>query len=556
MKQIDIIKTYSQKSCLVVDDVPDIRTTLKRLLVDFGSENVDTAGNAEESIDLCERKQYDIVLADYNLGPGKNGQQLLEELRYYKLLRHTSLYVMITAEAASHYVLHALEYQPDDYFNKPFNRDSLRPRLDAALLRNESLLDIKKALDMGKINQAIAECQNLVETGKRKYHNDARKVWGELLCTQRKFKNALAVYAQLPDERQPLWAHIGKAKAYLGLKDYDTAENILQTIIASAPMCVDAHDLLAKVYAARNDFGHAQNALTTAVKISPRSAPRQRALGRVCQNSGDKIASVHAFRAAIKQSKNSCHESADDYLCLSKGLSELVKDSPKDIDPKLITEALESLKYAEKKYGKNPVIQMHALLLEADLYKCQGDMDGTEQAILSALKVQEEMRESALANTSIQLSIDCAKAYMELGHYDAGENLLQALAKTEPGPEHSLAIDKLLREPLTKDGVQYAAKLNRKGIDHYQKQELDAAIFAFKDVLREIPNHIGLNLNLIQALTSKHKEKPLNEKEAHLLEACFLRIGNISPDSSYAKRYDYLQKRFKKISTELQQEKQ
>jgi len=112
MKQIDIIKTYGQKRCLVVDDVPDIRASLKRILIDFGSVNVDTAGNAEEAIDICQRNQYDIVLSDYNLGSSKNGQQLLEELRFHGLLKNTALYIMITAESASQYVLHALEYQP------------------------------------------------------------------------------------------------------------------------------------------------------------------------------------------------------------------------------------------------------------------------------------------------------------------------------------------------------------------------------------------------------------------------------------------------------------
>lgn len=47
MKQIDIIRTYAQKRCLIVDDVPDIRASLKRMLTDFGCSDVDTAGNAE-----------------------------------------------------------------------------------------------------------------------------------------------------------------------------------------------------------------------------------------------------------------------------------------------------------------------------------------------------------------------------------------------------------------------------------------------------------------------------------------------------------------------------
>jgi len=167
MKQIDIIKTYSQKRCLIVDDMPDARAQLMRILKDYGSSNVDSVGNAEEAVDICTKKQYDLVIADYNLGQGANGQQLLEELKHQKLLQNTALFIMITAENASHYVLHALEYAPDDFLQKPISRDSLRPRLDAALLKNEYLAEIKQALDQGKAGKAIGVAESLANQNHR-----------------------------------------------------------------------------------------------------------------------------------------------------------------------------------------------------------------------------------------------------------------------------------------------------------------------------------------------------------------------------------------------------
>ena len=86
MKQIDIIKIYSTKKILVLDDFPEIRGDLKRTLKKFGCEHVDTAATGEEAIKLCGQHKYDIVISDYNLGNGKDGQQVLEEVRHLRVL--------------------------------------------------------------------------------------------------------------------------------------------------------------------------------------------------------------------------------------------------------------------------------------------------------------------------------------------------------------------------------------------------------------------------------------------------------------------------------------
>ncbi|TVZ39501.1 tetratricopeptide repeat protein [Alteromonadaceae bacterium 2753L.S.0a.02] len=549
MKQIEIIKTYSQKRCLVVDDVPDVRASLKRILVDFGSSEVDTAGNAEEAIDLCQRQNYDIVLSDYNLGPGKNGQQLLEELRFHGLLKNTALYVMITAESNSQYVLHALEYQPDDYLNKPINRDGLRPRLDAALLKNEALLPAKKALDNKKPQQSIKACRKLLAENNR-YANDARKMLGDLLLAENAFEEALGVFNQIPEQRQPVWACLGVAQAKVGLQHFDEAEALLLQLINENALCVEAHDLLAKIYESQNKHEQAQQVITSALKISPRSTDRQREMGRISQHVGDEVAAAHAYRYAVKHSKNSCHEQPEDYLNLAQSLTNMARQN--DASNKLAQEALEALKAVDKKFGTQPVVAMRGKLVEADLYQVKAMPEKAQAATAVALDIHASMKFSAIENTPADLCIDCARAFMALGKYDEGEALLQELARVNQDPTIATQIDKLLREPLTKEGIQYAAKLNKQGIQYYQKQDFPTAIRAFEDVLRELPNHIGLNLNLIQAIVSKCKEGEISDDEVAAVACSFQRIGRIESNSSYHERYSYLRRHYEKLIQDSQ----
>jgi hypothetical protein len=45
-------------------------------------------------------KTRDVVLCDYNLGDGKNGQQVLEETRVRNLMLPSSVWLMVSAEKA------------------------------------------------------------------------------------------------------------------------------------------------------------------------------------------------------------------------------------------------------------------------------------------------------------------------------------------------------------------------------------------------------------------------------------------------------------------------
>lgn len=54
------------------------------MLTSFGAAFVDTVANAEQALNQSKYESYDVMLCDFNLGEGKNGQQILEELRIKK----------------------------------------------------------------------------------------------------------------------------------------------------------------------------------------------------------------------------------------------------------------------------------------------------------------------------------------------------------------------------------------------------------------------------------------------------------------------------------------
>lgn len=558
MKQIDIVKTYAQKHCLVVDDLADMRSSVKRWCMDFGCKSVDTAGSGEEALEMCQRGAYDLLLVDYHLGKGKNGQQLLEEIRFQGFISNSALFVMMTGEPSIQNVLHTIEFQPDDYLYKPLNREALRQRLNNALLKNAALIDIKLALDQQAPDQAIAAALKALKMPENaKYRGDIIRCLGELYCENGQWREALDTYQSVSNKTPPLWCRLGEARAKIYLREDDSIETGLLEITMEAPLCLEARDLLAEFYSLQNNDLEAQKVLEEGIRISPLSARRQRALGLSAQKTQDSSLAVRAFRDALKNSRNTCNESPEDFINLAQNLTNLSRESEPGSARDLANEALETLKQLDNKYYRHPVIQIRSKLIAADVYDAQGEKDKSRECTDEALTIHDNMDYNALEHTSTQLCIDCAKAFMSLGYFERGERLLEKIASINGDPLLATQIDKLRREPTTHEGILHAAALNKTGIKLYQNGEYEEAQTYFEKVLNELPNHIGLNLNLIQSILGKINQNGddsvPNDRDTRIIQSSFARLGEFPADAPNYARYQYLLKKADRLQNPAKQ---
>ena len=126
MEQVD----WAGKNYLVVDDFVGVRQLLRESLRSLGARNIDQASSGGEAMGLLNKLRYDVVLCDYNLGEGKNGQQVLEEVRIRNLLLPSSVFLMVSAEKSVESVMGAAEHQPDAYLVKPITEGVLLTRLN------------------------------------------------------------------------------------------------------------------------------------------------------------------------------------------------------------------------------------------------------------------------------------------------------------------------------------------------------------------------------------------------------------------------------------------
>lgn len=542
LRQIDLIKIYNSKKCLVVDDFPEIRGSLTRTLRKFGLDGVDTAADGEEAVRMCSQKIYDIVVCDYNLGQGKDGQQVLEEVRHQGHLPLTSLFVLLTGESSREMVLGAIECQPDDYLTKPYTEVSLRTRLNRAVLRHEALLSIKKAIAAGNCESALQGCNEMIKAGSR-YSHDCLKIKGQLLLRLERTNEAEKLYQTVLEKKPLVWARLGLGKAQIKLSKFPEAKAVLEDIIREDNRYIEAHDLLAELHMAQEDLVRAQRATETAAQVSPKSVHRHRALAQIADLNGDDEISAKAHLGAIRWGLNSCHESPQDYFNYVRKVADTVRSGQTSSESSnQVKQAMTYLERARKRYGRSPEMEAQALMVEAQIYHGQGKSAEAAAAAAKAKQMYEEM-----PAPSVDATLQLARTLKTMDQEEDARSLLTTLAGQHPNDKRLMrVIDGITSEPITEVGKTVAARLTKTGIGHYDQKNFVAAIDVFVRAINAYPRHTGLNLNLIQAIVAATEAGGKKAEWEQLCRRSLKAVGEIKPDHKQFQRYSFLQKQLAK----------
>ncbi len=106
---------------LVVDDDPDIRDLLVSVLTDDGYE-AESAHNGKDALDLLERWPADVVVLDLMM-PVMDGWTFADRMRERWRIP------IVVLSAATDLAKHAKKLDAADVVPKPFDIDSLLPRI-------------------------------------------------------------------------------------------------------------------------------------------------------------------------------------------------------------------------------------------------------------------------------------------------------------------------------------------------------------------------------------------------------------------------------------------
>lgn len=541
-KQIQLAKYYRNLKFLVVDDFENFRLSIRQMIRAFGVEKIEVAGNGEDAVSRCEHEEFDIILCDYNLGSGKSGQQVLEELRHNKILKHTGIFILITAETSKDMVMGALEYLPDGYITKPITKAVLQKRLDGLIEQREVLKPINEAIDLGKIDLAIELINKEIRLETKYVTWCLRKLAG-LYYIKKEYELARKIYEDVLTKRDIGWARLGLSRVQIETGEFDDAINGLKGLLSQNPNIIEAYDCLAEAQLKNGKARDAQKTLTEAVSISPHAILRQQKLAEVAEKNKDVTTAADAYRSSVRLGHNSVHDSPLNYLNLGKCLSDISEGDNSEQGKKLAKEALHTVGRAAKKFPDEPEVVVGSLLIEARVHKGQGDESKGKHSLEKAQSAMD------LATASANTTLEFAKTLYSMGNEEDAEEILRTLASKNADNNEILSnIEELLDEPVSLQYRVRARSLNKEGIGAFERGELDEAIKVFEEALLVTPKHPALNLNSVQVMLKQIKQQGGNPLLVQKCKKCLENVQHIPAQHRQFKRFKHLQAKVEKLA--------
>jgi len=488
---------WADKNYLVVDDFVGVRQLLREALRSLGAKNIDQASSGGEAMGLLARIRYDVVLCDYNLGDGKNGQQVLEEARVRNLVNPSTVWLMVSAEKSVESVMGAAEHQPDAYLIKPITEGVLLTRLNRVWHKKQIFRLIDQAYAEKDYLRAARLCDAAIE-GHKAHEIDLLRMKAKLMEKSGEPVKAREVYERVLEQREYQWARAGIAKIRMANGEFEQARQAFQSVIAENRYYIDAYDQLALTYQNLGKLDEACAILERAAKLSPNSVPRQRNLGNVALKVGNVQMAEQAFRKCILIGEYSIMKTPDAYLGLARVCGQ--KNDAK--------EALRLLLQVQREFAADhPDIALRSKITEGLVYHESGDYRRARKAgdELEALLNATEAR------PDIPTCLELATLLFAVGVKDAPVELLCYVIRNNH--DNPLLLDEVQKifdkARLGDEGLEFirvskkeATDLMNQGVLLWKTGKLKDAVEWMRQARKKVPNNQRILFNAAQILVS------------------------------------------------------
>ena len=472
---------------LIIDRHSSARNSLRLILSALDISAIHNAGTTAEVLRQVKAYDFDIIFADYILDDGRDGQQLLEELRQNHLIPLSTVYMVVTAERAYQNVVSVAELAPDDYLIKPFTAEQLQARLIKALYKKRFFERVFRHLDNGAFTDALAACEALLGQDEQ-FLYDILRFKGEILNALGRHEEAKAVYQQVLEHAVVPWARMGLAIALRGLDDLAEAENIGCALIDDFPEYLAAYDFVASVREEMGRLAEAQDTLLKAAALSPNNSTRQRIVGDVAVRNNALDVAERAYGKVLERHRGSSLRVIDDYTNLTR----VMLDRGHTDGARKVTQEL------RRDWRGSPQGELAALVMDSLCANQAGEPAKARQALDKALAMHDELQDgSGKSNLSQKIAVDLAHACLAAGDEANAQAILGKVAAENHEDRGMIA---QIQGVFAKAGKEQAGQsllakvgreivdLNNRGVLAARSGDIEAAVRMLIEAAERVPN--------------------------------------------------------------------
>ena len=497
---------WADKNYLVVDDFVGVRQLLRESLRSLGARNIDQASSGGEAMGLLARIRYDVVLCDFNLGEGKNGQQVLEEARARNLVNPSTVWLMVSAEKSVESVMGAAEHQPDAYLIKPITEGVLLTRLNRVWQRKQIFRPIDQACAEKDYLRAARLCDTQIAAHKA-HEIDLLRMKARLMEKSGEPVRAREVYEAVLAQREYQWARVGIAKIRMANGEFEQARQMFQGVIAENRHFIEAYDQLALAYQHMGKSEESCAILERAATMSPNSVLRQRNLGNIALKIGNVGLAEKAFRKCIAIGEYSVMKTPDAYLGLARVCGR--KNDPK--------EALRLLMSAQREFAaEHPDIPLRAKVTEGLVYHESGD---ARRARKAGDELEDLLKASA-GRPDVPTCLELATLLFAVGAKQAPAELLCYVIRNNH--DNPLLLEEVQgifdAAEMGEEGLaliqaskKEATDLMNQGVLLWKTGKLGEAVAWMRDARGKVPNNQRILFNAAQIMVSHMQQQGYDE---------------------------------------------
>lgn len=131
-----LLRVYrmSKNNVVVIDDDELTRMLIQRILEREFKFNIITFRNGLEGLDYLQKNEPQLVVLDLML-PGKNGFEILKELRQSEIHKQTKI-ILVSAKSDSSDIERGFDLKADEYITKPFQQQEFAVRVRKLMRTN------------------------------------------------------------------------------------------------------------------------------------------------------------------------------------------------------------------------------------------------------------------------------------------------------------------------------------------------------------------------------------------------------------------------------------
>lgn len=525
------------KRILAVDDLVESRSAMKKMLVILGATKVDVAMDGDEATEFIMNNDYDLVISDYNLGRGRDGQQILEEARFIRRLKATTTFVMLTGENAMDMVMGAIEYEPDDYVTKPFTIDIMRQRLTRILTIKEQLKPINDAIDRQAKNEVLQLCDEYIKT-KPRLKNRVERIKGRTLMSMKNNDEALKLYSSILEDHEITWALLGKATCLFHQNKFKESKELLEYTIQQHPKYVQCYDLLAKIHLKNKDLKSAQNVLVSATHVSPKQVLRQMELGRIAFANKDLVVAESAFRQSVKLARHSCYRSVKNYLLFAKAVQHKISPANNRDTRAGSADAFKAIEEVKAIYSDTPEYVLEATMIESTTFTNLGKEADAKASADKAEKLLSNINEPSSATL-----LSMANVFIATKQHAKAQDLLSEISKSKTLTRAEERELERTKSEISEQVVrQYTTEINDKAIAFFERGQLSQAIELLDQATAYKEAGLAVLLNAIQVKITYMDQRSATREMLDDVEKLLSRVGDIPANDDRHQRWLLLKK--------------